>query len=299
MDLRNLQHFVAVADTLNYSRAAERLNISPSPLSRSIQKLEVSVGGALFLRGTRRVELTPLGLSLLPYANKVLENVAELEREASRRVRGHVELYMGIRSVPPELTRALVDDVIKRAEPTAEVRLSPLDSFAQMDQILKGKLSLGLLNRRSDDHRLEYLPVLTEAAGMALPDEPRFAQLAEVTPDDVAGMRLLEQPGSDPRSPQIEEFRKVFREIMPVDTDIVGGISAMIAEGGACCLTLANPSAPWHHYLLGDGVVIRPLETRYEHPTTYLCWRTDRDNDDDLGAILKLARQRFASPLDL
>jgi DNA-binding transcriptional LysR family regulator len=298
MEIRHLRHFLAVAQTLNYSRAAEQLNISASPLSRSIQQLELSLGAPLFLRGTRRVELTPFGLSLVPQATRVLEDVDELEREAAHRLRGHVQLTIGIRSVPAELTRTLVE-VVALADPTADVRLTPLDSFAQMDQVISGKLSLGLVNRRSDDQRLDFFPVLTEAAGMALPDEPRFSALTEVSPEDVVGLRLLTQPGADPRAPQLAEYRKAFREVVAVDSDIIGGISAMIAQGGACCLTIANPSAPWHRYLATDGVIIRPLQATYEHAITFLCWRVDRDNDDDLGRILKLARQRFEAPLAL
>jgi DNA-binding transcriptional LysR family regulator len=299
MEIRHLRHFVAVADTLNYSRAAVQLHISASPLSRSIQQLELELGGRVFSRGTRKVELTQLGFSLLPYATRILDELDAMEREAARRVRGHVELNVGMRSVPAELTSALVDDVIKHAEPTADVRLTPLDSFAQMDYIISGRLSLGLVNRRSEDPRLDYLPVLTETAGMALPDEPRFSDLDEVTPDDVVGLQLLTQPGSDPRAPQLAEFRNAFRAILPVDSDIIGGISAIIAQGGSCCFTLANPTAPWHKYLIDDGVIIRPLQSSYGHSTTYLCWRVDRCDETDLGGIIERARERFAVPLAL
>jgi DNA-binding transcriptional LysR family regulator len=299
MEIRHLRHFAAVAETLNYSRAAAQLHISASPLSRSIQQLEVELGGPVFVRGTRKVELTQLGFSLLPYATRILNELEAMEREAARRVRGHVALNVGMRSVPTELTSALVDDVIKYVEPTAEVRLTPLDSFAQMDQIISGRLSLGLVNRRSEDQRLDYLPVLKETAGMALPDERRFSDLDEVTPDDVVGLQLLTQPGSDPRAPQLAEFRNAFRSIVPVDSDIIGGISAMIAQGGCCCFTLANPTAPWHKYLIDDGVIIRPLQSSYEHATTYLCWRVDRCNEDDLGEIIANARERFEIPLAL
>jgi DNA-binding transcriptional LysR family regulator len=293
MDLRHLRHFLAVANTLNYSRAAEELHISASPLSRSIQQLELELGGALFIRGTRKVELTQLGFSLTPYASRIIDELEEMEREAARRVRGHVELNIGMRSVPAELTTALVDDVIRTVEPSADVRLMPLDSFAQMDQVITGRLSLGLVNRRSEDKRLDYLPVLTEEAGMALPDEPRFSNLKEVTPDDVVGLQLLTQPGADPRAPQLAEFRNAFRAIVPVDSNIIGGISSMIAQGGSCCFTIANPTAPWHKYLDAPGVVIRPLQSSYERAITYLCWRADRCIDDDLGRIISAARERF------
>jgi DNA-binding transcriptional LysR family regulator len=299
MEFRLLRYFLAVADTLNYSRAAERLQISASPLSRSIQQLERIVGGPLFLRGTRRVELTPLGHSLVPHATRVLEEVDALARDMKRRVQGHVELDVGVRSLPPELIRSLIHDVIQNVEPNADVRLRPLDSFVQMEQIISGQLALGLINRRSEDRRLDYLPVLQESPGIALPDQPRYAALTEVEPQDLAGLRLLIQAGADPRDPGLAPIISAVRQVESVNSDIVGGISVIIAEGDACCLTLANPTAPWHKYLAGDGVIVRPLKGVWERATTYLCWRTDRDQDDDLGPILRRARDRYRAPLEL
>lgn len=299
MDLRHLRHFLAVAKTLNYTKAAADLNISASPLSRSIQQLERIVGGPLFARGTRKVELTPLGQALIPHATKVLEDTDDLTRDMKRRVQGYVELYVGMRSVPPELTRSLIHQVIRAVEPTAEVRLQPLDSFIQLDQIVHGKLSLGLVNRRSEDKRIQYLPVLREASGIALPDEPRFAELTEIQATDLTGLRLLIQPGADLNAPQLEPFLKAAAEVVPVNSDIVGGISTIIGQGGACCLTIANPSAPWHRYLAGEGVIVRPIKSGWEPATTYLCWRSDRDNEHDLGPIIDLARTIYRSPLEL
>ena len=55
--------------------------------------------------------------------------------------------------------------------------------------------------------------------------------------------------------------------------------------------TVANPDAPWR-YLLGDGVVIRPLPVEFPRGETYLAWRVDRDRADDLAPILRVARER-------
>ena len=297
MELRHLQNFLAVAETLNYTRAAENLKMSASPLSRSIQQLESEVGGALFLRGTRHVELTPLGLALVPHARRVLDDVGELSRDMTRRVTGHVEVLLGTRSVPPELTRDVLD-VIESAEPGADVRLRPLDSFAQMEKVLTGELSLGLISRRSENIRLRYLPVLHEAPGIALPATEQFRRLDVVRPEDLEGLDLLVQPGADPTAVALRPIIRQVRDVIPVDTDIVGGISAVIALGGSCCLTLANPSAPWHRYLAGDGVIVKPIALDTLHAVTYLCWRSDRDRPDDLGPILTVARSRFATPLD-
>ena len=53
---------------------------------------------------------------------------------------------------------------------------------------------------------------------------------------------------------------------------------------------MVNPSAPWHRYLAGDGVIIRPLPATFPKGTTYLAWRVDRDVPDDLGPVLHAAR---------
>ena len=61
MEIRQLQYFVAVAQTRHFGRAAERLHMAQSPLSQAIRQLESQVGATLFDRTTRRVELTPAG----------------------------------------------------------------------------------------------------------------------------------------------------------------------------------------------------------------------------------------------
>lgn len=131
MDLRHLRHFLAVADALNYSRAADALHMAASPLSRSIQQLEHDLGGPLFDRGTRRVELTPLGAGLVPRARKLLDEVDDLTHSVRRQARGHQDILLGTRSVPATLIRVITADVIAEAAPSAHVRLQPMESVAQ------------------------------------------------------------------------------------------------------------------------------------------------------------------------
>lgn len=295
MELRHLHHFLAVADELNFSRAASRINISASPLSRSIQQLEREVGGPLFIRETRKVELTPLGRALVPRALKVVEQMDALTREMRRRADGRVELSIGMTSVRAELARTIIDEVVMQAQPDAAVRLELFDSFAQMDLIIEGTISLGLVNRRRYDHRLRYLPVMIETPAFALPDTPHNAALTQVLPEDIVGLRLLLQPGFGPIEPPLAPYVDAASEVVQVNAAVVGGLAAVITAGDACCLTIANEDAPWHKYVTGDGIVIRPMPPEL-HAVTYLCWRADRDNDDDLGAILRLVRDYFPQP---
>lgn len=78
MDLRRIRHFVALAETLNFRRAAERLHMAQPPLTVSIRKLEDELGARLFDRGSGGVALTPSGRALLAEARKLLFHGAQL-----------------------------------------------------------------------------------------------------------------------------------------------------------------------------------------------------------------------------
>ncbi len=88
IELRHLRYFIAVAEELNFKRAAERVHIDQTPLSRTIRDLEDRLGLQLFVRGPRRLHLTPAGTSLLNEARKVfirIERAYRVVRETDAR----------------------------------------------------------------------------------------------------------------------------------------------------------------------------------------------------------------------
>src|SRR6185436_16835452 len=87
-DLRQLRHFVAVAERLHFGRAAAALHISQPPLSRSIRSLEARVGATLLARTRRRVELTQAGARFLEEAKRVLTQLEHAVLEAGRSATG-------------------------------------------------------------------------------------------------------------------------------------------------------------------------------------------------------------------
>ena len=88
MELRHLRYFVAVAEELNFTRAAKRLGINQPPLSFQIRRLEKELGTLLFLRGTRGVELTNAGKLMLEEARLILKEVETAKAGVQRRARG-------------------------------------------------------------------------------------------------------------------------------------------------------------------------------------------------------------------
>lgn len=104
MNIKHLEHLLALADTGSFSRAAEKLFITQSALSRSIQNLEEELGGLLLDRIGRRNELTPLGLDVVARARHIVRDAAELRHNARLlQGEGQVSISVGLGSGPAAL----------------------------------------------------------------------------------------------------------------------------------------------------------------------------------------------------
>ena len=146
MDLRQLEHFVAVADERHFTRAAERLFISQSGLSASVRALEKELGADLFIRNTRRVELTEAGRALLDESRRTLASVAAA-REAVAAVQGlsrgtlgvGTEQCLGVVDVPAELAR------FHAAHPGVELQVRQSGSMALLEAVRTGELDVAFV----------------------------------------------------------------------------------------------------------------------------------------------------------
>jgi DNA-binding transcriptional LysR family regulator len=100
MELRHLRYFVAVAEELNFRRAAERLLMAQPPLSQQIHNLEAELGVELFYRTHRTVQLTTAGRVFLADAYKILSETDQAERRVKRAGKGELgQLTIGYTSL--------------------------------------------------------------------------------------------------------------------------------------------------------------------------------------------------------
>ncbi len=149
MDIRQLKHFVTVADTLHFGKAAERLNMTQPPLSQSIMALEKEIGEALFLRTKRNVSLTPFGEQWLCHVKRVLHSMNALPEIAKKLRKGESgQLNLSFISsagynILPQLVSHFRENL-----PAVELVLTEATSDVQMTALLHKKLMLVLLFRR-------------------------------------------------------------------------------------------------------------------------------------------------------
>ncbi|MFI8617248.1 LysR family transcriptional regulator [Acidovorax sp. NPDC077693] len=111
MDIRHLRYFIAVAEELSFRRAAERVHIDQTPLSRTIRDLEERLGVVLFVRKPRRLELTPAGEKLLDHARRLLiriERTKRVVRETDARHREPLRIGVDESTAQPKLAECLV-----------------------------------------------------------------------------------------------------------------------------------------------------------------------------------------------
>jgi DNA-binding transcriptional LysR family regulator len=142
MDLRQLEYVVAVAEDLNFTRAAARCHIAQSGLSHQVAALEKEMGALLFERTSRAVRLTPEGQAFLPYARRILRDADDAHAAVSA-LRGVVRGRLRIGSIPfsygdIDLLGLLRD--YREAYPAIDVALTDDGSLSTVVAVLSGHL---------------------------------------------------------------------------------------------------------------------------------------------------------------
>ena len=179
MELRHLRYFVAVAEELNFRRAAERLHISQPPLTIQIQQLERILEAPLFERNKQRVVLTAAGRELLVHAQRILAEVALTRTKvASAATGGGGELRIGYTESAIYVGFILETIQLFRMErPGVTLTLFPMKSTYQLAALERGELDIGFVWALPDrpSALLEFERIWDEPLMLALPREHPLA----------------------------------------------------------------------------------------------------------------------------
>lgn len=145
MDLRHLRYFLAVAEEGHFGRAAQKLHIVQPALSMQIRSLEEELGGPLFIRTSRRVELTEAGRLLRIEAQRTIVQAEHAKSSVQRSMRGEVGSVRVGFAGNAAFTGKLLDDLrtFHSAYPHVKLELRELAPLLQVDDILAGRLDVG------------------------------------------------------------------------------------------------------------------------------------------------------------
>lgn len=169
MELRHLRYFIAVASSLNFTRAAERVHVTQSTLSHQIRQLEEEIGQALFERKGRRVVLTDAGESFLAYATRAMtvidQGLSELKQSVVS-MTGEVRI-----GTTHTFNLGFLPDCIAlflKHNPTVKVIIEELSADAITDGLKAERLDVGIAYRPEQQEEIRFEPLFNEELALVV-----------------------------------------------------------------------------------------------------------------------------------
>jgi len=192
---KHFPFFLAVAEEQNLHRAAERLNIAQSALSRRIADLERELGDVeLFERQARGVAITPAGQTLAKDVRRILMSIEEARRNVRRIADGDLGT-LRVSFSEAMLRRPVLPAVLREFRslyPAVELRAFPLTSDAQRSRLLADEIDVAfVIDEATDADQFDRLPVGQDRFMLALPVDHPLAALPAVRLSDIASEPLL------------------------------------------------------------------------------------------------------------
>ncbi|QOL48326.1 LysR family transcriptional regulator [Massilia litorea] len=275
-EISQLRCFVAVAEELHFSRAAERLNMTQPPLSRQIRLLEHHVGAQLLERNSRTVRLTAAGKAFFPEAARILRMAEEATFTARRVAKGEQgTLAIGFTggagySLLPEVVRRL-----REQSPGVVLTLKELVSTQQVEALNASQIELGLMRPHALNAELESALLATEALMLAIPKGEADAWPLNPTLADLHGKPFVMYSPYEAR-PFHQMLSERFERagVVPDIVEHIGQVHTMLAlvNAGIGAALVAEGATRLHF----DGIVVRKIDTE---PVRMVCaWRRDNEN---------------------
>ena len=278
MELRHLRYFMAVAEELHFARAAERLHIEQSPLSRAIKELEEELGVVLFARTTRSTRLTRAGKLFLEHVRRVfaaLEQARDSVKAAANGFHGQLRVALSDGITPSRLPALLA--LCRQEEPEVEIRLFEVPLSQQIKGLHDDLYDVGLAQSDEAGDGIVALPVWSDALMVAVPARHPLLAHKRIPLDELLRYPLVLC------DPQVCEGhakhvgRRVAERVASCDL-----MMALVSAGFALGLAGAARIAASHE----SGVVARPLASSLPPLTTYLL-RLEGDPSDELARFIE------------
>ena len=271
MDIYQLRYFLAIVETNNFSRAAERAFVSQPTLSAGIKKLETELGTPLFNRDARKISLTEAGRRFLPHARTIIYecNAAKTDIIRKNPVR---RLQLGLlRSAPAGRIAALLNDFGK-AHPDIQISIKD-GTPAQLQRWLnEGRSDLALSIPPEDVSNVQFTRLYSWKYMLAVPTTHSFANRNAIPLKELGGLDFLHRSHCEAETEVTRSFSSagvnphiVFR------TDQDEKALAYVGAGLGLCMMPDILSAP--------GVTLVPVEGINIDRVIGLVWPRESEND--------------------
>ena len=252
MEMHQVRYFLAVAEDLNFTRAAERCNVAQPSLSRAVKLLEEELGGPLFHRERSQTHLSELGHMVRPHLELVFKEqqaTKELARSFTSLKKTRLKLGVMCTIAPVQVTE-LLGTVIARY-PGIDLEISDRSGLQLQEELLNGELEVAIYCVQDVplDERLHFMPLFREQMVIVLHPQHKLASQNAVRPTDLHGDRYLKRVNCEFNS----VAGKIFDEQGVVDETVYS-----CKSGCQPLVVVGRPGVvawPGRGYRLGEHVV--------------------------------------------
>ncbi|KYF88743.1 LysR family transcriptional regulator [Sorangium cellulosum] len=299
MELRHLRYFIAIAEEESFRRAAEKLRVSQSPLSRQMQQLEEEIGAELFEPSGRGVKLTTAGRLLLDRAKTILSDVDAAAKEVRETAEGQIgTVTIGFESGSAYIgPLSMILSRFRELAPRVNVELVPMSSAQQWDALREGQISLGYGNYVPDDSSLESVVLARHRLGIVVPKQHPLATASTINVKDLATEPVL----MDPRKSNPRLYDDIIAAVrargvtLNVASEILDGEALLTLVASGFGLTFgAEPAA---RFLAVGTAIWRPVSDLGLEMLNIAMWRPDAPSLL-LKPLIGLVRELGVAPRD-
>lgn len=287
MELRHLRCFLAVAEELHFARAAERLHIEQSPLSRAIKDLEEELGTQLFMRTTRSTRLTHAGRLFLEHVPRVftaLQQARDSVKAAANGFRGQLRVALSDGISPSRFSSFLA--LCRQEEPEVEIRLSEVPLSQQIKGLHDDLYDVGFAQSDEVGDGIVAVPAWNDPLVVAVPERHPILSHKRIPLEELLRYPLVlcDPQACEGHARQVERFLRQA-EAEPLVAEQVAScdlMMALVAAGFALGLTGESNIPACRE----SGVVGRPLAGCSPELTTCLL-RSTREPSVTLARFIE------------
>lgn len=210
INIDRLNVFLHVAETQNFSSAAQRLHISQPTVSKQIKELENELKAELFIRSSSGVQLTDAGKTLIPWARKLVRDNLELQTmmgALDQEITGYLKIACSTTAGKYILPQLAVR--FREKNPGVRISLLPCTQENISIKLLAGDVDLGVSSIEMDQSGLDCQHFFTDHVALIVPNSHPWSERNSVEPDDLLGQPILmREPTSGTRRVLLSELAK-------------------------------------------------------------------------------------------
>ncbi|RKG34538.1 LysR substrate-binding domain-containing protein [Acinetobacter tianfuensis] len=292
MELRHLRYFIAVAEELNFTKAAQRMCTVQPSLSQQIKDLEQEVGVQLLLRTNRKVELTEEGKAFLKDARLSIEHAEKAVLNARQVAQLNKEqLHIGFVPVAEMKVFPYIMPNIRAKFPDLKIHFHSLQDSEQLKALQRGEIDIAFTRYAEESADIETIQVFTEPLALIIPKNSPEAAQRHISIKSFSQQDFI--VSDEHSSPElyriIQDFFKQSKlnvNVVQYSTNILLNVNLVgIGVGWSLVPSYVIP-------LLGDKIVVKNTVEPLPTIGLYASYRKDKRNEA-IELILQVLKEQF------